>query len=257
MKKALFYLFIPLIFFSLQLTALESPREDLTEDAWAKIEPYLLPDNFSMKSELDQIFSKSRVISNSYTLEQAGFTNSKTREFSRLVVTSHPKLPGYIFKIYLDKLRKKPDEAAQYFFIRRVKGALAIQQFIEDHKVDHLFKVPKKWIYLLPEVESHSKKYSYKNFVLIEEDMHILDKKENKAAWAGPLVTEETLLHLYQLLKEIGLIDCVRIDNIPFSKDGRIAFIDTEFFGSNHVAYKRLKKSLSSEMKKFWLSIID
>lgn len=219
--------------------------------------PFLLPDDSEIKAKLDRIFGQSRVTLNSKTMEKAGFSTGKRQKYSRIVVAKHKDLPGYIFKIYLDNDKYKPNAKAQNYFIKRASGALAIQNCIEDNNLGHLFKVPRKWIYILPNTPKPKKNYSFKTFVLVEDDMKILDAHENKRAWKSSKVTKETLHGLYNILSTVGLIDCTKIDNIPFSRDGKIAFVDTEAHGYFPVNYKRLKKWLSHSMKNFWSDLID
>lgn len=231
------------------------PKNSITQESWDKLYPYLLPEDSEIMGTLNDIFGKSRVTLNPETMVKAGFSTGKAQEWSRIVVTKHPALPGYIFKIYLDNQDAKPDPRAQFFFEKRARGSVAIQNYIDKNNLSHLFKVPKKWIYLLPETALPKKKYSFKNFVLVEEDMQILSKDENKLAWKSSQVTEDTLVSLFHLLKDVGLLDCSKIDNIPFSIDGKIAFIDTETSGMSWIPYNRLKKSLSSKMKRFWVDL--
>jgi hypothetical protein len=232
------------------------PRSSITQETWEAVYPYLLPETDELKFQLDEIFSQYRVTLNSETLSESGFTNVKPRKYSRIVVTKHPKVPGFVFKIYLDDQGTKSDDIALYFLIRRVQGALTIQNYIDEHDLHENFKVPKKWLYLLPDTPMSKKKYSYKNFIVVEEDMYIMDKESNKKTWKSSKVTEKTLLGLYRILKDIGLMDCTRIENIPFSEDGKITFIDTEMFGYYDVPLKRIKKVLSPNMRSFWSRLI-
>ncbi len=234
-----------------------SPREGITQSSWEKIVPFLVPEDSILKEKLDAIFENNRPSLKPSTLESAGFTTGKPREFSRVVVTKHKDLPGYVFKIYLDSDKYKPDERAQFFFTKRVYAAEAIRKKIEENDLQAYFKVPKKWFYLLPESKKSSHKYSYKNFILVEEDMNILDKKANKRAWKSSKVTEQVLHGLHAIIKDVGLADCIKIDNIPFSEDGKVAFIDTEAYGYSNVKFKRLKKSIPHKMRSFWRDLID
>jgi hypothetical protein len=230
-------------------------KKGVTEDLLKEVYEFLIPDTLEIKHQLDNMFKANRAILNSRSLMKAGFTNAKPRKFTRIIVTTHKQFPGYIFKIYLDAQRYKSDEPEQIIFLNRVKGALAITKFVADNNLSHLFKVPKKWIYLIPK-KPGTKDFAYKNFILVEEDMQLLDKDANVKAWKSSKVTEELLAGLYQILKEIGLRDCAKIDNIPFSEDGKVAFIDTQSHGFKSVPFKRLKKALTPEMQEFWDSLI-
>jgi hypothetical protein len=254
MKKILFYLHFFLASAAFCDYPLHSPRETISENQWEKAYPYLLSDDLEIKQKLDLLFQKSRAILSSKTLKSAGFTNSEPQEFSHIVVTKHKDFPGIIFKLYLDKEERRTNERALSFFLKRIAGALAVRRVIDENSLQAQFKVPHKWLYLLPERPDCKRKY--KDFILVEEDMDIVSKDENKKAWKTQ-VTETTLVGLYTILNDVGLVDCTHIDNIPFAKDGRIAFIDTEAFGFYDVPFKRLRGKLSHAMRIAWSKLID
>lgn len=233
-----------------------APNAKVTDQEWQEVLPFLLPEESEIKEKLDALFNDSRVILNSSSLKIAGFTTSRPQEFSLIVVTKHPDFPRYIFKIYLDNQKQKPEDKAQHYFLKRVKGSRAVQKCIDEHQLDGFFKVPRKWIYPMPAYEGQVKKYSHKNFILVEEDMEILDTKSNIKAWKSTLVTKDLLVGLQIIITEVGLIDCAKIDNIPFSKDGKVAFVDTESFGFPKVPLYRLKGYIPSHMRSFWSKLI-
>ena len=93
----------------------------------------LLPVTHPIKPTLDFIFSQSRVILNLDTLEQAGFDYSKPRRFTDLIVATHPALPGYIFKLYLDAQRFHKDKPENYFWMLRVQGSGLVNNRLQQH----------------------------------------------------------------------------------------------------------------------------
>lgn len=96
-----------------------------------------------------------------------------------------------------------------------------------------------------------------KNFILIEEDMEIYNDSENENLWRSNVVTKELLSSLYMILQNLALHDCAKPSNIPFSHDGRIAFIDTLTWNEWSVKYKKLTPYLSPEMQKYWQQLIN
>lgn len=72
-------------------------------------------------------------------------------------------------------------------------------------------------------------------------------------------MNKEKLEALYTMLSENLLIDSTFIDNIPFSKDGRIAFIDTEHYNSTlkEVCYEMVGAQLSPNMQEHWNQLIN
>lgn len=217
------------------------------------IDSYLLPDHHPIKPVLDALFLATRPTLNLKTLEEAGFKKAKPRTFTKLIVTSHPALPGYIFKLYLDVQRFHKHKKEHHFWHLRCRGAEKIGQKIAELHLEHLFKIPKKWIYRLPH-HKLPEGYYKKCYILVEEDMGIFDEKDNHALWASDQVTIEHLEGLYQIVATLGLTDCLKPDNIPFSYDGKVAFIDTQTFDSK-VNLKELSEYLSPANQVHWKAI--
>lgn len=235
--------------FTFFVQAKQSPQDE--------VRPYLLPQDHPVKPLLDAIFYRTRAIFNLDTLVEAGFVKTKPRKFTKLVVTTHPAIPGYVFKLYLDAQRYYKDKPEHYYWILRVQGAQKVRDAIQNYGLEKLFAVPKKWIYELPKEPKPPNGYLNKLYILVEEDMHILSKEDNKKTWASNYVTHDLLFHLFRLLKEIGLSDSAKPDNIPFSVDGRIAFIDTQTFGKSKVRYEKLTPFLSESNRHYWKGLID
>lgn len=223
----------------------------LSDGVWNQVLPYLIPDDHPIKSRLDEIFSQQRAVLNLKSMRKAGFKNPQTQKWSKIVVAKHPALRGFLIKTYLDSQEYYKNRPEYSYWIMRIQGAHKIRNMIESNGWGHLFKVPKKWIYVLPEFPAPPKEYLRKNFVLVEEDMNILCAKANRKFWKSK-VSEEHLKGVYSILEEEGFSDCAKIDNIPFAKDGRIAFIDTQRHGEWPVPYAKLNRSLPRHKKAFW-----
>ncbi len=99
-------------------------------------------------------------------------------------------------------------------------------------------------------------KYVRKNFVLVVEDMNILNQKENEAKWRSVEITPSLLDAVDLLLDEAGLSDSVFAFNIPFSYDGKISVVDTEYFHRWPIRFGPLKHYLSPEMQEYWKFLI-
>lgn len=253
----LVYVFVALVLFFRTEILLSKSHSHVSNQIWEKVSPHLLPDQHPVRIQLDQIFSVSRGILNSKSLQKAGFRKSKPRKFTHLIVTTHPTLPGYIFKLYLDsqKYYKKLPEYENW--LMRIQGASFIQSEINKLDLQSFFKVPKKWIYDLPEEPSPPFEYLRKNFLLVEEDMALYSEEENNILWQSDFISHAILDGLFKILKNIGLRDCVKIDNIPISKDGKIAFVDTQTYHAWPVHYKELSQKLSKENRAYWKSLIN
>lgn len=243
--------------FIINLFCLFSLQSGLDSKTKAELAPYLLPDDHPAKPILDSIFSESRVLFNLKTLVDAGFLKSKPRDFSHLIVTKHPALPGYVFKLYLDSQRFHSMNPEYHFWKLRINGANLVRQEIAARGLSSQMKVPNKWIYLLPDEPEPDPDYYPKYTIIIEDDMDLVSNDENYAIWKSNAITPEFLTTLYHFLKDLGMQDCAKPDNIPFSHDGRIAFIDTQSYGLKKVWFKKLTKFLSDENREVWKALIE
>lgn len=224
------------------------------DDVWTLVTPYLLPENLPIKEKLDLLFSNSRATLSVKSMKKAGFSNPEPREWTRLIVTKHPDFPGYVFKLYLDAQRYHKDKPEYEQWIQRIKGVAKIQQLIDKMGWNDMFKTPKKWIYPLLEEPSPPKEFIRKNFILVEEDMELLDRNENYAAWSS--MPFDLLEKIYFILETTGLHDS-KPDNIPFSVDGKLAFIDTQQVDAWPVAYYKITKFLTGDLLQFWKELIN
>ena len=141
MFKQLFRLTLLLISFSFPCQS---------KDSFKKIAPYLLPAGHPMKAPLDAIFMDIHILDNADTFIQAGFIPIYYHAPSSFIVASHPTLPGYLVKAYLDSQEQLKDEQTGFDKLAsRCKGAANVRNLIAKKKLQH-FVVPDKWIYLLP-----------------------------------------------------------------------------------------------------------
>lgn len=223
---------------------------------WNSLAPYFLPENHPIKNKLDRIFTKSRAIEDLRSLHRAGFSTTKPRRWTRLVVTSHKKVPGYIFKLYLDSQRFHQKQPEHHFWVLRIKGAQLIREEIKKRGLQEIYKVPKKWIYPLPVHPSPSQEARRKNFILVEQNMEIYPDSKNEKIWGSEKVTAPFLQTFYRFVSDLGLWDCAKPANAPFAKDGRIAFIDTQSFYRWPVKYDRLTPFLSPPMQDYWNQLL-
>jgi hypothetical protein len=242
---------------SQQLVTGYAYNSKVSREVWNSLTPYFLPYDMPVRRELDKIFgSKKRVLESMESLKKAGFKNPHARKWTRLVVTSHDKLAGYVVKLYTDSQHPHRGQPEYVFWLSRIKGVALIADMIAQKNLQAIFKTPKKWIYRVPEKPSPSSKARYrKNFILIEEDMGILNDPENEARFKSPAVTEDLLRELFSILQDIGLWDCAKPANIPFCRDGRIAFIDTQTYHTWPVKLSRLTPFLSPSMQEVWQAL--
>ena len=263
MKRIIFYL---LLLFNTQLTAVvREPLESnlaysynsyVDIELWDDLVPYFLPEDHPIKLAMDKIFlQKKRVTKSKHSLKKAKFKTIRKGEMHKAFIVSHQSLKGYLLKLYVDKQYKVSDGKR---LKGRILGAQVVQETIDEYGFQSIFKVPKKWIYPLPQEPSppDKKKYKRKNFVLVVEDMNILDKEKNKEKWKSSTMTEDLLDAIFTMIDEAGLSDSIYAFNIPFSHDGRLAFVDTEYYNKWPIHFGYLGAYFSPEMKEYWKMLI-
>lgn len=252
LNRILYFLLTSFAFFALFTndSLIASPLDAFPIEIQNQLKPFLMNESHPIKRKLDRLFKKTRVTESPETFEKAGFGKPHLRKSTNIVIGKHKDFKGYIFKVYLDS---QPKIADWDLWITRIKGAEAIQSCIRRHGFQH-FSVPKKWIYLLP-TNCTSKGPNPKTSILIVEDMNILDSKSNLQAFKTK-ITPKILRELYLIISEECLIDSVFPDNIPFTNNGRIAFIDTEHFHCDlPIPYEKLTKHLSPYLQIIWSNL--
>jgi hypothetical protein len=140
-----------------------------------------------------------------------------------IMVLGHPNLPGYLIKKYPKKTTK---EHILKNYQRRIIGAMTIADYIDAHRCTYLC-VPGKWLYAFPNAKGEE------DYCLIVEKIDI---------YAGGYWGGETAERYHAMrrdeMEELGrcLFDLRGCDaflqNLPYTKGGKIAFIDTEHIGS-------------------------
>lgn len=240
--------------FSLNQKSWQRPQS-IPEDVWEQVKPYLLPENHPAKAVLDNIFSSSRVLSSLEEVEKAGFFRNKLNR-KKMLVTGHPRLKGFLIKAYLDNFTCE----VWHEWTRRARGAKLVQECIDRHNYNNIFKVAKKWIYPLPDNSQDLSKTGdvSQHFILLVQDLGIVSKEANSYRYLN-FIKPYHLDALYTTVMECLLYDSMVIENIPFCFDNKIAFVDTEMFNMVGTPKKLnlLNRALSSSMKKYWLNLIN
>lgn len=232
-----------------------SPSQYVSDQVWQEVRDFIIPNDHPIKYRLDAIFSASRAFYDFQSMEAAGFTATIPQHHTGIIVTRHPELKGYVIKAYLDIQEYHSGKPEYYFWKKRAIGAQLIRKSIEEHNYGHLLKVPQKWLYLIPDDPAPLPGLP-KMFILVEEDMDIYDSETNKELWGSQIVTKKLLKSFYNVITELGLFDCAKPDNCPISKDGRVAFVDTQCYHFKKVKYHKLTPYLSPSMKKYWKKLI-
>lgn len=248
LKKVIFI--ITYLFILLPLEGYQCPKA-IDGQTWNQLKSYFLPENHPIKSKLDSIFQDFNLPKTKETLKDKGFKKFNLRK-SGMIVCSHPKLKGYIIKLFPDGCPFQ-----EWFpFIKRIQGSILIQAAIEANSYQSFFKVPKKWIYPLP--HSNSRLETQRNFILVVEDMQLCPPSSNVEYYYS-VISKKRLNALFTVITNNLLIDSIFIDNIPHCLDGKIAFIDTEHFLITSIPFRwdYLLSSLNNKRRTYLQGLID
>jgi hypothetical protein len=207
---------------------------------------HLLPGDHPLRGWLDVVFSTSHVLDSEETLGAVGF-EILACILHHPVIAKHPNAPGYIFKMYLNGERKRPRDGflGVELLLRRCVGADMLRKWIQKQGIHH-FVVPEKWLYPLAHGEKHPA-------ILIATDMELENAEMNNHAWKT-VVTPEHLDELYSILQE-GYGSIYLTGNIPYTKSGKFAFVDTEKPKQARDLTK-VKPYLSESMQRYWDELI-
>lgn len=251
LKQACLFFFVV---FTFCLGAEYAYNPAVSQSKWKALKPYFLPEDHPAKAKLDKIFRK-RVILNKESLLDADFNIVKLGKPRRPKIVSHPSLDGYLLKLYFDN---QLDIDETHNFMKRIQGAELAKEIIEENNLEDFFVVPGKWLYPLPlsPLPPNSNHYEQKNFVLIVDKINCYKREYNKECWRT-CFTHELVFALYTLLEEGGYSDSTFVFNLPFTKDGKIAMIDTEIYNSWPINYNRLDSYFSREMEDYWISLTE
>ncbi len=222
----------------------------LTERMRAMISPYLIPIDHPMKGVLDRLFAQGRVTESMQSLKEAGFDVIAAMPRSYVVVVRHPAVPGYVLKLYLDSETRMKENTPNWMWLtQRCIGANKIREIIKHQRIKN-FIVPDKWIYVLPPLPA-SQGPSPQPILVIATDIEPF--ADAKLAWKT-LVTREHLDELFIIMK--WGYSTTQIANIPYTKSGKFAFMDTEYPCRNlHLIH--IEKYLSKEMAKYWERMLE
>lgn len=241
-----------LVILSLNFASILFANASESDDIRSRLKPYLLDETSPLKKKLDKLFGKTRVTESVESFEKAGFGKVRLRKPTNIVVGKHKDFKGYLFKVYLDS---QPPVCEWCNWIMRIEGAKCIKECIKRRGYRN-FTVPDKWIYLLPS-RPLSKGAHPKCSVLIVKEIDILDASANLKAYKTKM-NARLLRELFTIIDEERLLDSVFPDNAPFTRAGKIAFIDTEHFHcSEPIPFHKLSPYLSPDMQKRWNELVQ
>lgn len=226
-RKASHFFFIPLVsaFFAFYIGSIIANQEDAVPVENLALEEYLLPSDHPLQKKLSPFFNDPQMFDEPAKLEKEGF--HLFRHYLRgLMVSWHPKIKGYVFKKFINSIPLH-DQLDNY--TKRIRGANALAKLIKDEKLEHIV-TPKKWLYPLPPNFSDPLTGAT-TYLLIAERIDLLGTKETREIYSST-IPKKVLKELCLVLFTLRGLDSY-LGNMPFTKQHRIAFIDTHRWEEN------------------------
>lgn len=259
MIQSFYILIVFLSFFNLSYTPLSASHfecvayedvQNLEKKNDAVIKKYLLPKNSQLAIILKNLITDPTMFDSNQNFQNAGFLVKNGHR--NLMVGMHPSTPNYLIKKF-SSVRSQKMQIDN--FIKRIKGAEKVRNYIKKNKFKHLI-VPKKWLFKLPSAFSDKKEDP--SYLLIVENMDILQDWIDPNSQARQLyynMDKEILTELCKTLHAIGGCDAFP-RNQPFTKTGKIAFVDTEHVGHKKGHFiKHIVPALNPELQAYALAL--
>ncbi len=206
---------------------------------------YFLPVNHPLQTPLNTLLTSLSIFRSPSSLRKEGFSVKEGHQL--LMVAAHPAIQGYLIKKFSGKKHTKKENDN---FLKRLKGAEKIRQAIQQHKCKHLV-VPEKWIY------SIDSRHSYRKYFLIVEDMDVYDWDDPKGELENLYYNMdiEILKELCTVLHAVGGCDAFP-RNQPFTRSGKIAFVDTEHVGEKKDYFLiHIVPALNNDLQKYAIDL--
>ena len=184
---------------------------------------------------LADLFTDSKMFRSFDHFSSAGFSLVDHAPH-KMMTGAHKRARGYLFKKY-DNDRPGKEQLRNY--MHRIEGSRLIRTFIAEHG---FFRVmaPKKWLYELPS------KFPAR-YLLVAEKVDLVSRYDTEAAYdrIGKEQMQElaTILYYFRGLNSTAA-------NLPFTEDGKIAFIDTERWHHDKDLLRKVGDRLPGDRRK-------
>lgn len=160
-----------------------------------------------------ELFSDPKMFESFSRFEKAGFSLVDHAPH-KIMTGGHKRAPGYFFKKYDNE---KPGKKQLRNYMHRVEGSRLLRTFISEHGFTRVV-APRKWLYELP--ASFPERY-----LVVAEKVALVSRSDTESRY-GRISSEQTrelatILYYFRGLNSTAA-------NLPYTEDGKIAFIDTE-----------------------------
>lgn len=184
---------------------------------------------------MGELFTDPKMFESYSRFEKAGFSLVEHSP-NKILTGSHKRVRGYLFKKYNND---KPDKEQLTNYMHRVEGARLLRTFLAERGFLRVV-TPKKWLYQLPS-------FFPARYLVVAEKVDLVSRDATERAYAriGQEQLEElaTILYFFRGLNSTA-------QNLPYTTDGKIAFIDTERWHHEKELLRKVGDRLSSDRRK-------
>ena len=170
--------------------------------------------------DLGKLFHRWPAFESPKDWQRAGFQILRDKE-DKILVISHKLADRYLFKLYGSGDYRSGQEQLEKYQ-SRVAGASLLRSHISNNDLRHVI-VPQKWLCELPAASGSKGKSPH---VVIVDRHRILDAEGSEARHRR--IDAEAARELCTILFAFRGLDFTA-RNAPFTRDGKISFIDTEY----------------------------
>lgn len=216
----------------------------------------LLPKKHPLQARLKNLFKDPDMFQSPEHLNLAGFHVVNINKVRRgFMVASHPTIKKYLIKKFQCDTPRK-EEVRNY--LQRIEGARALREFIKLNKLQHIV-VPRKWLYRLP-IQFSDPEKGKKSYVLIAEKIDICSggkDVDGEIAKRYQDIDFDVLRELCIVVYYFRGLDS-GLQNMPFTYQNQIAFIDTEHWEQNRYEFLRyVMPHLSQDRQEYVLAVFE
>lgn len=186
-------------------------------------------------SLMGELFSDGKMFGSFDRFKSAGFSLVDHAPH-KIMTGSHKHARGYLFKKYNND---KPGKKQLRNYMHRVEGSRLIRAFITEHGFTRVI-APRKWLYELP--SSFPERY-----LVVAEKADLVSRSATEKAYSR--IGKEQMHELANILYHFRGLNSTAA-NLPYTEDGRIAFIDTERWHHDKDLLRKVGDRLPSDRKR-------
>ena len=186
-------------------------------------------------SLVGDLFTDPKMFSSFDRFRSAGFDLIDHAE-TKIMSGSHKRAKGYLFKKYNND---KPGKKQLRNYMHRVEGVKLIRTFIAENRFSRVV-VPGKWLYELP--ASFPERY-----MIVAEKLQLVSRSDTERNYDR--ISKDQMHELAAILYHFRGLNSTAA-NLPYTEDGKIAFIDTERWHHDKDLLRKVGDRLPGDRRK-------